>query len=249
MENKINIEVCIDSVESAIIAQNAGAHRVELCDNLLEGGTTPSSATIEFVRKAIKIDLNVIIRPRGGDFLYSKTELEIIKKDIHNAKMLGADGLVFGVLTSDGNIDVAACKSLIEMARPMSVTFHRAFDVCKNPFQALEILIDLGFDRLLTSGQKNKAEEGIELIAELVKLADNKIIIMPGSGINELNFSSLMEKSKAKEFHVSCRSEVESKMEYRKEDVKMGAALNYNEFVRKVSDLDKLKLIISKINN
>lgn len=135
MIDDTKIEVCVDSVESAIIAQQSGAHRVELCDNLLEGGTTPSAAAIEFVRNNLQIDLNVIIRPRGGDFLYSLTELEIMKKDILISKKTGADGVVFGILTADGKIDVASCKELIEIARPMSVTFHRAFDVCKDPHE------------------------------------------------------------------------------------------------------------------
>ncbi len=248
MTNEIKIEVCVDSVESAIVAQHAGAQRVELCDNLLEGGTTPSAAQIEFARKSISIGLNVIIRPRGGDFLYSDTELEIIKKDILIAKKLGANGVVIGALTAKGMIDELVCKSLIKIARPMSVTFHRAFDVCENPFKALETLINLGFDRLLTSGQKNKAEDGIELISELVKVANNRIIIMPGSGINESNFLKIKNASMATEYHVSCRSERNSKMVFRREEVKMGGQANYNEYKQKISDINKLRSIIAGIN-
>lgn len=212
MNEETIIEVCVDSIESSMVAQRAGAHRVELCANLIEGGTTPSATTIEFLRNNLKIGLNVIIRPRGGDFLYSEIELEIMKKDIRIAKSLGADGFVFGVLKENGEINYVVNKELIEIARPMSVTFHRAFDVCKDPIKGLKTLIDLGVDRLLTSGQKNKAEEGLELISELVKIAGEKIIIMPGSGINETNFSKIKSESKAKEFHVSCRTETDSKM-------------------------------------
>jgi len=249
MTKDVKIEVCVDSVASAIIAQQSGAARVELCDNLIEGGTTPSAATIEFARKKLKIALNVIIRPRGGDFLYSKLELELIKKDIQIAKSLGADGVVIGMLTRDGRIDVEICKSLIEIARPMSVTFHRAFDLCLDPFEGMETLINLGVNRILTSGQKNKAEDGIDLLTELVKRADNRIIIMPGSGINEKNFSKIMTHCKAKEYHVSCRTEIESKMLFRREDVKMGSFPNYNEYTYKQNDLQKLKSIIHSINN
>jgi copper homeostasis protein len=230
-----------------MVAQRAGAHRVELCDNLLEGGTTPSAALIEFARNNLNIGLNVIIRPRGGDFLYSNTELEIMKKDIIIAKSLGVDGVVFGILNSNGEINISACNELIEISRPMTVTFHRAFDVCKDPIRGLQDLIDLGFDRLLTSGQKNKAEEGLELISELVKIAGERIIIMPGSGINETNFSKIKNVSNAKEFHVSCRTETESKMTFRREEVKMGGVQNYNEYKQKYSDLEKLKSIMSKI--
>lgn len=249
MKKDIKIEVCVDSVESAIIAQQAGAHRIELCDNLIEGGTTPSAAKIEIARKNINIGLNVIIRPRGGDFLYSGLEMEIIKKDIMVAKSLGVDGVVFGMLTPDGKIDEETCRSLIEIARPMSITFHRAFDLCIDPFEGMETLIDLGVDRILTSGQKNKAEDGLALLSELVKIADNRIIIMPGSGINETNFPKIMNHCKAKEYHVSCRTEFESKMKFRRENVKMGSFPNYNEYAYKRNDLQKLKSIIHSINH
>ncbi|PKP33780.1 MAG: copper homeostasis protein CutC, partial [Bacteroidetes bacterium HGW-Bacteroidetes-17] len=175
--------------------------------------------------------------------------LEIMKKDIRIAKSLGADGVVIGMLTRDGKIDVEICKSLINLARPMSITFHRAFDLCDNPFEGMETLINLGVDRILTSGQKNKAEDGLTLLSELVKIADNRIIIMPGSGINETNFPKIMNHCKAKEYHVSCRTEIESKMIFRREDVKMGSFPNYNEYTHKQNDLLKLKSIIHAINH
>ncbi|MBU1013641.1 MAG: copper homeostasis protein CutC [Bacteroidetes bacterium] len=249
MKKDVKIEVCVDSVESAMIAQQAGAHRIELCNNLIEGGTTPSAASIEIARKHLKIGLNVIIRPRGGDFLYSALELEIIKKDIQIAKSLGTEGVVFGMLTPEGKINEEICKSLIEIARPMSVTFHRAFDLCVDPFEGMETLINLGVDRILTSGQKNKAEDGLTLLTELVETANNRIIIMPGSGINEQNFSKIMNQCKAREYHVSCRTEIESKMLFRREDVKMGSFPNYNEYAYKQNDLQKLKSIIHVINH
>lgn len=203
---------------------------------------------IEMARKQLNIDLNIIIRPRGGDFLYTQTELKVMKKDILVAKKLGVDGVVIGLLSADGEINIRACEELIEIARPLNVTFHRAFDVCKNPIQALHTLIDLGIDRLLTSGQKNKAEDGLELISELVKIANDKIIIMPGSGINEMNFLKIKEGSKSREFHVSCRTAIESKMAFRKQEVKMGGVPDYDEYKQKYSDLNKLKSIMNQLN-
>lgn len=249
MNRSIRIEVCVDSVESAMISQQAGAHRIELCSNLPEGGTTPSAATIEYARKNLKIGLNVMIRPRGGDFLYNATEREIMKKDILTAKELGADGVVFGALNPDGTIDVELIQEFVNIARPMSVTFHRAFDLCIDPYMGLETLIDLGFDRILTSGQKNKAAEGVELISKLISIAKDQIIIMPGSGINELNFTIIMQACNAREYHISCRSERESKMSFRRDGVMMGGMSGYNEYKQKITDFHKIKSIISSINN
>ena len=248
MKKNIVIEVCVDSIESSLIAQKAGAHRVELCDNLIEGGTTPSAAMIEVARKNLEIDLNVIIRPRGGDFLYSNLEIEVMKKDIQIAKKYGADGVVIGCLTAKGNIDEHLCTSLIEIARPMSVTFHRAFDLCDDPYKSLETLIHLGFDRILTSGQENKASEGVDLISELIKKARGRIIIMPGSGINESNFETLVNQSEASEFHLSARSIVKSAMDFKHTKVKMGGIPEYDEYSIKRSDLQKLKTIIRLTN-
>ncbi len=246
MIKEVQIEVCVDSVESAIIAQHAGAKRVELCNNLMEGGTTPSAACIEIARKNLDIELNVLMRPRGGDFLYSTLEMETIEKDIMFAKKMGADGIVVGFLHKNGRIDIGKLKTVIEIARPMSITFHRAFDVCRDPFEALDDLINSGVDRLLTSGQKNKAEEGIELISKLVKKADGKIIIMPGSGINAFNFLKIMNLSGAHEFHLSARTVKKSEMLFRREDVKMGGFPNYNEYEIKQADLATLTSIIAQ---
>ncbi|MCC7306747.1 MAG: copper homeostasis protein CutC, partial [Acidobacteria bacterium] len=163
------LEVCVDSVESAFAAEKGGADRVELCDNLVEGGTTPSAGSIEAARERLSIKLHVIVRPRGGDFLYSDIELDVMKRDILTAKDLGADGVVIGVLNADGTIDREHTRELVEIARPMSVTFHRAFDMTREPFEAMETLIDLGIDRILTSGQEPGAEKGVELIRELVE--------------------------------------------------------------------------------
>jgi len=197
----MKIEICVDSPEAAIQAQKHGANRVELCANLLEGGTTPSAGCIFETRQSIDIGLFVIIRPRGGDFYYNLSEIAQMKYNIEMCKSLGVDGVVIGLLDVDGQIDIENTKALIELARPMEVTFHRAFDRCKEPLKALEQLIELGVDRILTSGQYMTAFEGKKLIGELVKQAKDRIIIMPGSGVNPQNIKTLREETQAIEFH------------------------------------------------
>jgi copper homeostasis protein len=203
MKPPVVLEVCVDSVESAVAAQRGGAKRVELCGDLVEGGTTPSVGTIEIVRKNLSIAVHVMIRPRGGDFRYSDFEYEVMMRDIAAAKRLDADGVVLGILTAKGNIDVKRTRALVKAARPMSVTFHRAFDVAKNPLSALEDLIEIGIDRLLTSGQRKTALAGSALIARLIKRAGGRIVIMPGCGINAANAQSIIEKTGATELHVA----------------------------------------------
>ncbi len=224
------IEVCANSACSCVEAEKGGAGRVELCAAIPEGGTTPSYGEIAMARKSIGIKLNVIIRPRGGDFLYSPSEIEIMKCDIEIAKQLGADGVVFGCLTKSGEVDKALCSELIAVAGDMSLTFHRAFDVCRSPKNALEDIISLGFHRILTSGCEANAYDGKELLKELVEIAGERIIIMPGCGVNENNIKELREFTKATEFHMSARERVESLMEYRNERVSMGGVVNIDEF-------------------
>lgn len=236
MSEKILIEVCVDSVESAIASQNGGADRVELCDNLMDGGTTPSFGSIEQARKRLKIGLQVIIRPRGGDFLYSDLEFEIIKRDIEICKQIGVDGVVIGILTADGEIDAERTKQLIELTRPLSVTFHRAFDVAKDARKSLETLISLGIDRVLTSGQEATAFEGIDTIAELVRQAEDRIIILGCGNLNPRNLKKFVEKTKVKEVHLTGFADVESRMNYRNERVYMGGTLRTPEFSRSVVD-------------
>lgn len=244
-ENLI-VEVCVDSVESAIAAQLGGANRVELCDNLLEGGTTPSAGAIEIARKNLNIKLHVIIRPRGGDFCYSDVEFEIMKLDIEAAKEFGADGIVIGILKDDGNVDIKRTQTLIEIARPLSVTFHRAFDMTRDAFKALEDLISLGVERVLTSGQEESVIEGLDLITQLVKQANDRIIIMPGGGVNERNIKKIVEQSKVKEIHVTGFAPAESRMRYRNENVFMGGTLRPPEYTRFVTSAEKIKAIREK---
>jgi copper homeostasis protein len=244
--NNINVEVCVDSVEGAVAAQDGGAVRVELCDNLIEGGTTPSAGTIALARRHIDIGLNVIIRPRGGDFCYSSMEYEVMRYDVVEAKRLGADGVVVGILTPDGDVDIDRVRGLIELARPLSVTFHRAFDVCRDPFGALETLIDLGVDRVLTSGQEKTVLEGVDLIAELVRRAGDRIIVMPGGGINERNVGKIIAQTDVKEIHVSARASVESAMIHRNPRVFMGGELRPPEYARMTTDAARVRIFSGK---
>jgi copper homeostasis protein len=239
------LEICVDNVESAIDAQNAGAHRVELCNNLMEGGTTPGLGTITSARNNLSIGLNVIIRPRGGDFLYTDLEYDIMRRDIEICGESGVDGVVIGILRSDGNIDLERTAKLIEFAHPMTATFHRAFDMCSDPLQGLEDVIDAGATRLLTSGHKYKAKDGIEMISQLVKQAGNRIIVMPGSGITDSNIALIASITSAKEYHLTGRKIIESEMIFRKQDISMGGLPGIPEFSRKVTDPDMIKRIIS----
>ncbi len=208
------IEIATSDFTTTQSAVEGGADRIELCANLAEGGTTPSLGTIRKCRESFSIEIYPIIRPRGGDFLYTQEEFEIMKADVLLCKELGCDGVVIGLLNTDGTIDIKRTHALAELAYPLGVTFHRAFDRCLDPFAALEQLIGIGVERVLTSGQKPTAPEGVELIAELNKAANNRIIIMPGSGVRAENIRMLAEKTGCTEFHSSLRGKKKSLMEY-----------------------------------
>ncbi len=216
------IEVVCFGLSDALSAQNAGADRVELCENISEGGTTPSAGTISLARRKLTAALNVMIRPRGGDFLYDAQEFELMQEEIRFCKKNGVDGVVFGILTHEGKVDIEKNRILIEIARPLSVTFHRAFDMTQNPFEALEDCISCGFDRILTSGQKATAVQGATLLSALVLLAGNRVLIMPGGGVRKENIAWLMETTKATEYHTSARKYIQSSMTFRNGAVNMG---------------------------
>lgn len=235
------LEICANSATSCMEAERGGATRVELCAGIPEGGTTPSYGEIKTAKEKCTLDINVIIRPRGGDFLYTPEEIQAMLYDIEMAKQLKIHGVVFGCLTKDGEIDTVLLQKLVSAAKPeLSVTFHRAFDVCRNPFKALEQIIDAGCDRILTSGQQPNAVKGIPLIAELVKRAGRRIIIMPGCGVRENNIQEIEMKTRATEFHTSARSIIQSKMEYRNEQVPMGSAPPRSEFELEITDKNKV---------
>ncbi|MCU0362431.1 MAG: copper homeostasis protein CutC [Bacteroidales bacterium] len=241
------LEICVDSIDSAIIAQEAGADRIELCAGLPEGGTTPSYGTIVSVRNNLSISVNVIIRPRSGDFLYSDIEYDIMRREIDMCGELGANGIVIGILRAGGTIDIDRTAHLVEFAKPLPVTFHRAFDMCSDPHQGLEDVIASGAARLLTSGQKNSAPEGSELIGKLVSESGGRIIVMPGGGLNISNIASVAAQTKAWEFHLTGRKTVESDMIFRRQGIYMGGFREIAEFSRKVADdmtIRKIKEIL-----
>ena len=224
------IEICLESVESVIAAEKGGADRVELCSDLFEGGLTPTIGTVKTALKKSNIKINVMIRPRGGDFCYSDEEFEVMLEDVRALKDTGINGIVFGILTPEGDVDIVRSKELIELARPLPVTFHRAFDMTRDPYKSLEDLINLSVDRVLTSGQEATVPEGADLLEELVKIAGDRIIVMPGCGITERNFPKLQEKIKAKEYHIYLPKEISSKMVYHPGHIYMGGLLRQSEF-------------------
>ncbi len=237
----LTFEIAIESLKSAIIAEKAGAKRVELCAALSEGGVTPSIGMIRQVCDNSLLDVFVIIRPHGGDFLYSDAEFEIMCYDIIAAREAGADGIVSGALSIDGGIDIEKTSKMIELSRPLPFTFHRAFDRCKDPFQAMEQLIDLGVTRILSSGQVPSAEHGAELLGELVKQADGRIIIMPGAGVNSKNITEIVTKTGASEFHLSGKRPIASKMKYVRPAMDNGKGWHITE-----ANLDEIAMVIKK---
>ena len=247
VQSDCRIEVCAGALESALVAQEAGAYRVELCAGMPEGGTTPSYGEIALARKMLDIKLHVIIRPRGGDFLYSPLEQDIMLRDIEAVRALGVDGIVVGCLTADADVDCTAMGRIMEAANGMSVTFHRAFDMVRDPMGALEKIISLGCGRILTSGQKNHALDGCGLIARLVAAAAGRIVIMPGSGVTAENISQIAARTGAKEFHLSGRTEVDGGMRYRNTQVSMGGTVNIDEYKRYVTDRTKIEAAIAAL--
>lgn len=240
-------EICANSAESCVAAQAGGAHRVELCASMPEGGTTPSFGEIRLARKLIDIRLHVIIRPRGGDFLYTPLELDVMEEDIHMARQAGADGVVFGCLTPEGDLDMPAMRRLMKISEGMSVTFHRAFDYVRSPKQVLEQLIDLGVNRVLTSGQQPTAMQGASLLAELVRQAAGRIVIMPGCGVNEWNIAELAACTGASEFHFSARELKESKMLLRNPALSMGSS-DQDEYAHPVTTAERVRHTIQALS-
>jgi copper homeostasis protein len=241
----LTFEVCVDSAEAAIAAQAGGANRVELCSDLLEGGLTPSHGTLRVARERLTIGIMAMVRPRGGDFCYSDTEFAVMREDLVAAKSLGANGVVFGVLHPDGTIDRDRTAELIALARPLPVTFHRAFDVTRDPFAALDTLIGLGVDRVLTSGQEPSVLEGLDLITALVKRANGRIVVMPGGGITERTVGKIAAASGATELHFASLEPREGRMTYRNPRVFMGGTLRPPEYSQDITRPEAVAGIIS----
>ena len=224
MGDPILIEVCVDSVASALAAERGGAQRVELCSSLLEGGVTPSTGLIELVRARTSIGLHVMIRPRGGDFCYTAEEFETMRRDISVARQLAADGVVLGILHANGRVDVERTCQLVELARPLKVTFHRAFDMASDLFAALEDICSTGADRLLTSGGERTAEESVQVISRLIKAARGRIAIMACGRISAHNAASIIEQTGVREIHVGLRRAVAGPMLHQNPRISMGTA-------------------------
>jgi copper homeostasis protein len=248
MKSDFLLEVCVDSMASALAAREGGADRLELCSSLSDGGLTPSAGMIEVTRKHLHIAINVMIRPRAGDFLYSELELAIMQRDIELAKSLGANGVVFGVLTAEGQVDLGRNRQLIEAARPLSATFHRAFDMVADPAAALEALITLGFDRVLTSGLKATATQGVETITALVRQAAGRIIVMPGSGVSESNIAELRRLTGASEFHMSGLIPQESVMSFRNPHIALSASAPTPEYGQQVTSAQRVRAAVVALN-
>jgi copper homeostasis protein len=235
------LEACVDSVESALAAQAGGADRVELCENLLEGGTTPSAGLVEVCRERLRIPLHVLVRPRGGDFVYSDVETEVMQRDIALARRVGAGGVVLGALRPDGTVDVERTRALIGAARPLSVTFHRAFDFTPDADAALDTLIALGVDRVLTSGQAPTAVAGIQTLARLVVRAAGRIGVLAGGGLSEENLTAVAAESGVREVHVRATALLESPVSYRPRHLSLLKQPLPNEFDRAVTDPDRIR--------
>jgi len=250
MIKPVNLEVCANSVTSALAAQEGGAVRVELCENLKEGGTTPSHGQILMARKLLHIKLYVLIRPRGGDFLYSDLEYQIMMADIRYCIDAGCDGVVIGMLNPDGSIDTERCLEMARLARQwgLGVTFHRAFDMCANQDKALEEIIEMGCERILTSGGKSTAMEGATVINHLVQKARGRISIMPGSGVSEANVADLVHFTGVTEVHSSARISIQSKMQYKNDHILMSNEPG-DEYSIDLTSVDRVRKLVELANS
>jgi copper homeostasis protein len=245
----ISLEVCANSITSALAAQDGGAVRIELCDNLAAGGTTPSPGQITVARKMLNIQLYVLIRPRGADFLYTDIEFDTMVADVRYCIEAGCDGIVIGILKPDGTIDKDRCSKLVQMAKQagLGVTFHRAFDMCADQGQALEDIIEMGIERILTSGGKSTALEGSRNIADLVKKAGGRIAIMAGSGITEINVADLIIFTGVTEIHGTLQSRTKSQMQYFNEHIVMGSSYG-DEYAVDNTDVNRVRETIKRAN-
>jgi copper homeostasis protein len=244
---RVLLEACVDSVESAAAAEAGGAGRVELCDNLLEGGTTPSAGAIAACVERLSIPVFVMIRPRGGDFLYSDGELDVMRRDVEQAKRLGAHGVVLGLLRPDGTVDVERTRARVEAARPREVTFHRAFDVTRDAAEALEALVGLGVERVLSSGQAPTAGEGLPLLASLARRAAGRIGILPGGGVDEENVARIVGETGVAEAHVRGTTLRPSGMEYRNPGIDFGGRVAAVDDAREVTDPVRIRRILEAV--
>lgn len=237
------IEIVSYNIESALKAQEGGADRIELCDNPGEGGTTPSHGVIEVVRQNVNIDLYVMLRPRGGDFCYSNYEFHTMKRDLSYCQKASVDGVVLGILNPDGTMDKKRCKELVAAARPLKVTCHRAFDMTRDPMEALNDCMEIGFDRILTSGHHMQAVQGADLIRQLIETSASRIAIMPGSGVNENTVQEIVSRTRAKEIHFSATSTIPSRMVYRNTAISGMGSDEGAEFLLRTVDPNRVRKV------
>jgi copper homeostasis protein len=242
------VEACVDTVISAVRALAGGAGRLELCDNLVEGGTTPSPGMLAVVRERSPIPIHAMIRPRGGDFLYTGDEVAVMLADIAAAERLRADGVVFGALTEEGRVDRELVARLIDAARPMTVVFHRAFDLARDPIEALDALIELEVDRVLTSGHAPTAEEGIPVLRDLVRHAGGRIVIMAGGGVTEANAARIVGETGVREIHLRGSKAEPSPMQFRREGVRFGKGFEPDEYRRVATDPDRIRAVVDAVS-
>lgn len=240
------LEVCAGSLDSAMEAARGSAYRIELCSGLADGGVTPSVGLIRAARAIPGLKVNVLIRDREGDFLYNSDEVALMAADVKACRELGCDGVVIGALTPEGDVDVEACRAMMAEAGEMEVTFHRAFDLCRDPFEALDTLIALGCRRVLTSGQAASAPEGAEMLSRLVEHAAGRIIILAGGGVNSGNAGRLVAETGVTEVHASARAAVPSAMRFRRGGVSMGTP-GADEYSRKVTSAAEVAAIVAAI--
>ena len=245
-ERVVVVEACVDAIDAALEAVQGGAGRIELCGELLQGGVTPSAGLIAAVWDRIDIPLFVLVRPRPGDFLYTDDELDVMRRDIEQVQALGVDGVALGALTTDGDVDVERLRSLVELARPMSVTFHRAFDMVRDQGAAADALMELGIDRVLTSGVAPTAAEGSDAIASLVQRVGDRLVVMAGGSITATNVGELVEATGVREVHVRGAARVESAMRHRREVVSLSRA-GGGEYERSVTRADEMRRVVERV--
>lgn len=244
----MQLEICVDSVESAIAAESGGAQRIELCSDLFEGGITPSFGLIEAVRRNVGLAIFVMVRPRGGDSFYTEYEFETMQHDVNEVKNLGVHGVVLGLLDANGRVDIVRTRKLIELAHPMQVTFHRAFDMSANLSDSLERVIQSGAHRILTSGGKQSVLQGVNEVAKLINLADGRIQVMAGGSIRQENIEQIAGMTGAMEFHCSLRTQIDSPVLFRNPELQLGTVAN-DEFARYIVREDDVRALRHALDN
>ena len=242
------LEVCVDSLESAMAAERGGAARVELCSDYLEGGITPSAGLVALVRQRIGIGLFVMVRPRGGDFCYTDLEFEVMQQDIRNAREMGADGIVLGVLDEHARVDVERTRQLVELAAPLPVTFHRAIDMTPDPCAALAEVVGTGAARVLTSGGAANVADGASAVGQMVRSAGARIAVMAGGGITQQTILRVAETTGASEFHASLRSARPSPVEFHRRHVQMGEVRD-REYLRFVVEEENVRALVNALRS